>query len=165
MSRYDELSDRAVALATRLNRIEVQCRQKAAAVIRRFAEILEAPEGRVSVVDLDADLSFSPDAKSKNGWPEVVQHSDGLWYFGVRVTYGDPQGHAWLFESMILAIRADTDPVTSFGLRLADGPERKIETNNDLDAFLNELIEDTERRLTEASQGRRKSIGFTASAE
>ncbi|WP_322034538.1 hypothetical protein [Burkholderia sp. BCC1970] len=164
MTKYDELAGRAVALAARLNKIEVQCRQKAAAVIRRFAEVLEAPEGRVSAVDLNDDLSFPPDVKHKTGWPEVVQGADGLWYFGIRVTYGDPQGHAWLFESIVLAIRADTDPVTSFGLQLADGSERKIESSDDLDEFLNDVIADTERRLVEALQGRRKSIGFTTSA-
>jgi hypothetical protein len=163
MTRYQELSAQAADLALRLNRIEVQCRQKASVIVQRFSQLLEAPEGRVASVSLAADLSVPRDAKASAGWPEVVQGADGVCYFGLHVTYGDPRGTAWISETIVLGIRAEADPAPSFGLRLLDSPERRIGNDNELDAFLDEMIADTEKRLANAYQRRPHGMGFTMS--
>lgn len=69
---------------------------------------------------------------------------------------------AWLFETMVLAIRLQDDRATRLSISQMDETEHDVGSDEDLDVFLDKLIHDTQDRLQNGFSAGRRGIGFVA---
>lgn len=161
MSSYNELSAKAIAVASRLNRIEGLCGFKAAYIVQRLAARLGAPNDRVGTLALNEELNIHGALLPLGSIPKVRIGRDGRWYFGLRLIYGEPGRMGCLMETMIMAIQAQDEQVTRFSLGLLDDTECDVSSDAELDVYFDKLIGDTEGRLERNFAAGRRGIGFT----
>lgn len=87
MTKYDDLSAVAVAVASRFNAIETLCELRAAHIVQRLVFRLGAPADRVGTLEVDENLNPTGSVQMLGSKPKVRQAQDGRLYFGLRVTY------------------------------------------------------------------------------
>ncbi|TAK99359.1 MAG: hypothetical protein EPO09_01270 [Aquabacterium sp.] len=162
MTKYDELSAKAIAAANRVNQQETICEFKASYVVSRFATRLGAPADRIATLELDEELNPTNAARNLGDRPKIRQGRDGRWYFGVKVTYGDPRGMSWLWETMVWSIRPLDDAGKNVALGLLDESDQDIGSDSELDAFFDKIIARTNERFESGFTAGRKGVGFNA---
>lgn len=163
MTRYEDLAGQAVALAKRFNIIEQQARIKAQEIAFQWRVFLECPEGRMTFVDLDNGLNFMTDRRPMTQLPNVVQAPDGLWYFGVCLTYQIAGSLDYFVESMRVGLRAIDDTLDNFKVCLQGGQEFDVTKGWAPEEFFEHAAADTENRIRNNFTNRGRTIGFVDS--
>lgn len=160
MSRYTRLEQLGVALAQRFNQIEMLAEDIAQTFIFAFTQYLDAPADRIQAVTIDGDLN--PVEVLATGKRPVVTHGqDGLWYFGIQLTYGSTQSFNWLTDQLLMSIKVDAPDAQSYQLGVAGGPLQIVSTPNERETIFGNIFRTTEERLTRDFRVRTGFIGFT----
>jgi hypothetical protein len=90
MTKYDELTAKSDKYSTAYFASRDRCSGLVRAVAISFQKFLEAPEGRILFVTLDADLKSGKETVPITSLPDLRRGHDGRWYVGLRIDFRKP---------------------------------------------------------------------------
>jgi hypothetical protein len=156
MSKYEEISEKATAYAAAFMAQRFACERVAHIVRSKVISYFGAPEEAIAFVELDEELKAIHTTRDSL---RVIQGRDGMWYFGLLMSFEVKGRAAWSKLYLTFGCRSSGERAT---LKLERSYEVGLRDHSGWEPLLSELEADLISHYSRSPTEPARPIGFMA---